>query len=485
MNISLTFSEYFDIRSSVLDKFGAFNICIKSDLPLFIDPFLLFSSPKKEYIALHEKMVNHLITLKSIALNNPEKDLSVFQFPEVRQNWFGMCKYGNNGKGLGPKFARDLISAFNGFYNNFGEEKNLESSHIEKLTLVGEGIGRDFISDFSTNLALEFLLDYTQAFAIKHLSPHQRKLFTVRCVFDANLEIWLPKTFTLPYFYKTDGDFILLTPIDILTKDDAYICHSDLCSRFTSIAKALDNSALRDGINAYFRSKLPQRPKISDRNYAVTQTLQKFPELIDAYLKERESSKGLASGISLTKVDKLKTELMTTLEEFCKRVASTTNFFNTSPSSYSEALERLKYLKEVIEENDGYRIFYKNGVPIASEDTIQRIFRLTWFASPLDVNSEVNNGRGPADYKISFGKKDSTIVEFKLGKSSSIRANLLHQTQIYKKASKSISDITAILCYSLQEISKVNKILKELKIADADNILIIDASPKKSASKVS
>ncbi|QBJ63036.1 hypothetical protein B1F84_08280 [Pseudoalteromonas sp. DL-6] len=47
------------------------------------------------------------------------------------------------------------------------------------------------------------------------------------------------------------------------------------------------------------------------------------------------------------------------------------------------------FLKDNIENNDGYRIFYQKGKPIASEDTIQRVFRLTWYASPYDVNSEL------------------------------------------------------------------------------------------------
>ena len=129
-----------------------------------------------------------------------------------------------------------------------------------------------------------------------------------------------------------------------------------------------------------------------------------------------------------------KRELIVTLAEFCKKVDETSDFFKLKPTSYAAALKRVNYLKEVIEDNDGYRIFYKNNKAIASEETIQRIFRLTWFATPFDVNSEVNNGRGAADYKISYGERDSTIVEFKLGSSSSLKKNLLNQTEIYKKS---------------------------------------------------
>lgn len=169
---------------------------------------------------------------------------------------------------------------------------------------------------------------------------------------------------------------------------------------------------------------------------------------------------------------------------FCENVLESSDFFKIKPNSYDEALKRANFLKEVIEDNDGYRVFYQKGKPIASEDTVQRIFRLTWYASPYDVNSEVNNGRGPADYKVSFGSGDSTIVEFKLARSSSLKSNLNNQTEIYKKASKSITDIKVILCYTTYEIAKVERILKGMNQVGAENVVIIDASPKQSASKV-
>ncbi len=486
MSSQLLFTDYFEIDQKVLDRYGALNICLEADLPLFIDPFLLFASEKPEYQSLHDHIVNHLIRLKKHAVSNPNVSLHLFQFPEVRQNWLGWCKWGNNGKGLGNKFATNIIKAFNGFYSNFGDETVTSSSHIEKLTLVGSGIGRDFISDFATNLTLEYLLTYTQEFARSHLAANQRKVFSVRCVFDTNLLVWKPKQFELPFFHKGDRkeDFILLTPIDILTKDDAFICHSDLTSNFRQITCALENSALRDSINLYFQKRLPNNPKKEDIERAIDATIQKYPEILDYYIRNKENNLDKAAMLSLEKVNKLRTELLSTLAQFYEHLIINSDFYNIPLNSYQEALKRAHYLKQVIEDNDGYRIFYKNNKPIASEDTIQRIFRLTWFASPMDVNSEVNNGRGPADYKVSFGDRNSTIVEFKLGSSTSLKKNLISQTEIYKKASKSITDIKVILCYTKSEIAKVNRILKSIQQEEIENVIIIDATPKVSASKV-
>lgn len=485
MNSQLLFSEYFNIDSAVVDKYGALNLCIEADLPLFIDPFLLFASKKPEYKDLHDKIVGHLKMLKDISTTDPQANLRIFQFPEIKQNWLGFSKWGNNGKGLGPKFARDLTKAFSGFYSNFGNETITSSAHIEKLTLVGSGIGKDFISDFSTNLMLEYLLEYTEAFAKKYLPSNKRKVFAVRCKFNSSLKTWMPKSFELPYFYKGDnkGDFIVLTPIDILTKDDAFICHGDFTNKFRHITNSLDNLALRGAINSFFSKALPTIPKKTDIERAINLTVSKFPEILDYYIEHQEKNRQSAVGLSAEKVAKLQAELLGTLVQLCTRIFESSKFYDVKPTSYESALERARYLKQVIENNDGYRIFYKDGKAIASEETVQRVFRLTWFASPMDVNSEVNNGRGPADYKISYGDRDSTIVEFKLGSSSSLKKNLLNQTEIYKKASKAIGDIKVILCYTKSEIAKVSRVLKSINQVNAENIVVIDATKKISASK--
>jgi hypothetical protein len=52
--MELYFSDYFELDPDVLEQYGAFDISIVSDLPLFIDPFLLFNSVKPEYQELHD-----------------------------------------------------------------------------------------------------------------------------------------------------------------------------------------------------------------------------------------------------------------------------------------------------------------------------------------------------------------------------------------------------------------------------------------------
>lgn len=144
----------------------------------------------------------------------------------------------------------------------------------------------------------------------------------------------------------------------------------------------------------------------------------------------------------------------------------------------------MNFLKQVIENNDGYRLFYLDGKPIKREEDLQIIYRLTWYASDFDVNREPNNGRGPVDYSISKGSKDKTIIEFKLASNSKLRQNLEKQVEVYENANNTKDSLKVILYFDNSEFKKVNKILKELKLDKESNIILIDAGRKISASNV-
>ncbi|MDP3445554.1 MAG: hypothetical protein Q8T08_22060, partial [Ignavibacteria bacterium] len=162
-----------------------------------------------------------------------------------------------------------------------------------------------------------------------------------------------------------------------------------------------------------------------------------------------------------------------------------TEFYEINPeSSFEQALKRVGYLKDVIENNDGYRLFYIDRQPIKREDDLQIIYRLTWYASDFDVNREPNNGRGPVDYSVSKGSNNKTLIEFKLASNSKLKQNLAKQVEVYEKANNTENSIKVILYFDNSEFRKVTKILKDLKIDNKQNIVLIDAGWKISASNV-
>jgi hypothetical protein len=68
------FTDFFDVSSNVLAEYGAFNVACIVDLPLFIDPFLLFTSSKPEYQSLHNKIIGYLSFLRDKSVQGGVSD---------------------------------------------------------------------------------------------------------------------------------------------------------------------------------------------------------------------------------------------------------------------------------------------------------------------------------------------------------------------------------------------------------------------------
>ncbi len=78
------------------------------------------------------------------------------------------------------------------------------------------------------------------------------------------------------------------------------------------------------------------------------------------------------------------------------------------------------------------------------------LFKLVWEGSPSSVDAEVNNGRGPVDFKVSRGSADKTLVEFKLASNSQLERNIENQVSIYEKANKTTQSFKVIMFFTSQ-----------------------------------
>ncbi len=485
--MNIYFSDYFGIDATVLDNYGAFNVSLINDLPVFIDPFLLFSSEKDEYQVLHNDVIKYITFLREMSDKGEISKGLIrhwFLFPEVKQNWLGYSKTGNGGSGLGPKFAAAMNDNLSNIFNNFGAEQITHSSHLEKLCLIKDGVGKDSISDFTTNLIKGYLCEYTQKFAESHLSPSRTKVVSVQhAQFDYNTRRWIAKNYNLPYI---DGDFVLLTPKDILTKDEAWINKHDIIGDFDDIAASIPNIELRAQINDYLLRQIPDRASQREVNSAIAKTLRKYPVIIDHYIRFKEDHRGEAVALSEEKVKETESIFIRQVTNLVEALRAENVFYSQKGDTFEEAYNRVMFLKQVIENNDGYRLFYVKGAAVKREADLQLIFRLTWYAADDDVNAEVNNGRGPVDYKISRGSKDSTLVEFKLASNSKLKQNLAKQVAVYEAANQTKKSIKVILYFTDLELEKTLKVLKELKLNQNKQLILIDArsTNKPSASNV-
>jgi len=473
--MNIYFSDFFDIDPSLVDNYGAFNISLINDLPLFIDPFLLFGSSDKVYKDLHNEILKYLSFLKAKSekgITNRGEIKAWYSFSEVKQNWFGYSKVGNSGSGLGEHFGKTFSTNMHIVFDDLGREQITQSSHLEKAGLFEIGVGKDNISDFTTNLIKEFLLDYTSNFANKYINEKFLKKIKVNKVyFDYKLERWQPKTYNLPYIFN---DFVILTPKDILTKDENWINSNDLRGDFSEICNSIQNEQLRTEIQNYFNNILPKkqgnkRNSQREMSEAIHLTIKKYPEIIKWYVKSKEENKSGAKNISEQKVQEVENIFIKNITKLVELLSSKSNFYSIEATgNFTETLERVICAQKIIEEEGGGDFFYLNYMPINRESDLQVIYRLFWYA--VDNVGIITNA-----------PKQNSFIEFKLAANGKL-------AQYFKKRADKIKQnslIVAVLCFSDFDLLRTRKILNDLELNSLENVVLIDIDyMKKKSNKI-
>lgn len=321
-------------------------------------------------------------------------------------------------------------------------------------------------------------MNYTQEFARRYIAKKFREVRAVNKVrFDYEREKWMPASFELPIF---DDDFVLLTPMDMLTKDDIWISRSELVSKFKKIASAVSDDVLRAELNNYFQNKIDEfskkeDPSRKDKTKAINETIRKYPAILDYFIKNKEETGGEAENLSSIKVDESKRLYLKQFSQLASKLSKTTTFYDISPATYANVVERLKIIQNSIEKDEGNLIFYFNDLPIQNENDLSILFRLTWKAYQSEQNKIING-----DFlEILTNWKDSK-KELKLILKSAANQQLIKTLDklrdVYDDTRIEQKFILVIFYFSNEELNSVKSLLKALRMNDYKNIFLINLS---------
>lgn len=383
------FSEVFGVDPDVMEQENVFDVSLISDLPLFIDPFLIFQSSKPSYRKLHESIVRYVKFLQTKSIGGsiaPHQMQEWFHFKEVKQNWFGFSVGTNQGKGLKTTFAKGAIAGLIGPVKDFGSEAVSKGSHVERMFLFTGGTGKDGLSDFITNLCKEFLLEFTQEFAERHLADDQCKVMRIdRASFNYEIERWQEGTFRLPIH---GTQYVLLTPSDLLTHAIPWINRPELFKKFGSIVESIDDGHLRGQVNDYLAQKLapppnhppgkPFKPSKRDEIEAQEELLRRHPKIANWYVKEKESDGETAIKLSKAKVVRAADIYRTRVVQFVQQHLRPTGFFDTDVANLPQLQEKFC---EAMQEG-GESLFLTNGMLVEglSSTDVDLVCTLAWKA---------------------------------------------------------------------------------------------------------
>ena len=179
---------------------------LNEDIPLYVDPFLIWKSPSLQDKALHGALLCAFNNLGSLAKNGKrakaiEQIVAASECDEV-----GLGNSANRlGKRMGLELAKDVLALFERieYYRDHGFR------HIEEVQLLVSGINKDRISDIACSFLKSFLIDYTHQECSELDLPMQDVL--VKNVFDHGNYEFSDVTTMLPV-HPDQGSPILFTP---------------------------------------------------------------------------------------------------------------------------------------------------------------------------------------------------------------------------------------------------------------------------------
>lgn len=131
---------------------------LEEDLPLYVDPFLLWKSPSQQDNALHTSLTNCFNNFNRLLKRGNEAEAieNLIIASECDEVGLGLSAT-RSGKRIGETIAKDVLSLFGKIptYSQFG------FTHFEEIQLYVDGISKDRISDVTCSFLKSFLVDYT------------------------------------------------------------------------------------------------------------------------------------------------------------------------------------------------------------------------------------------------------------------------------------------------------------------------------------
>ena len=131
---------------------------LDEDIPLYVDPFLMWKSPSQQDQALHGALVSAFNNLGRLAISGDrsvatEQLIAASECDEVGLG----TSASRSGKRFGPKLAGQILALF----EHVEHYREHGFRHIEELQLLIAGVSKDRISDLACCFLKSFLIDFT------------------------------------------------------------------------------------------------------------------------------------------------------------------------------------------------------------------------------------------------------------------------------------------------------------------------------------
>lgn len=394
----MRFSELFHIKKERDDDWFDPNLAV--DSKLFIDP-LLSLAEGGEWAEGHRELIAHFVhCYKLIAKASSKTSLSaqaalrLLTFPEPSEIGLGYTALGTRRSGSGGKYAATMSDGI-----AVAIAAGLKvPEHIEEIGILNEGIGADRISDAAANVLKARFISYTQTIAQQYAIPVEPHKIRNAAVSLENAR-WLDKIVDLPANPETNRAILLvpstiLNTLPTLNADDWF--YSDV------------NSDIRLSTNV----NISKAAKKSD----IVRWARQHPERVREWARRQTSRQDLsgydfgADPIGVIKWDSATAEYAAGNPLQLRKVS-------TQDDLVSLIRQVIQQFRHFIEDQRGWKLLWNDDGSEKPEEAAQLLFLgisqryLRQFN--VEIDREVELGRGPVDFKASSGSSIRLLIEVK------------------------------------------------------------------------
>lgn len=141
---------------------------LDEDIPLYLDPFLLWKSPSQQDNILHTGVTNCFNNIGYLLKRNKDKEAIdiLIQASECTEVGLGMSRT-RRGLKIGKETAEGILS----FISSIPQISEFGFTHFEEIQLYVDNVSKDRVSDIACNFIKSFLIDFTIEQADKHQIP--------------------------------------------------------------------------------------------------------------------------------------------------------------------------------------------------------------------------------------------------------------------------------------------------------------------------
>lgn len=466
------YSAYFKRNHSDFVSKGVFDGYIGKDARLHVDSLLLKNCTTPEFIGAYEKLLNHFRQLVHLVPDD-EKHITKLRyksivkhlsFPEFYFIGLGFGEKTNAGKGITGKKAEKLADTAIEIIQDGVRDPEI----FLLINLFQEKIGADGVSDIMIWTLREEFIRYTQRIT----KEFGFKTFR----FD--------EQFDLPFFYRQHKGKLRTTPIIFVP---------------TEIIRDIPTAEYCDGhfysdYNDEIRRRISKDVGLAWRDTAnkklLKEKLLSHPHVMSKMASIYREFKGQAYDFEND-------------DRFIYATAVIDELIGQEPmplKAKEDSQEAILYIarqiclqfKKMIEDNRMSDLLYFKD-KFKGEKTVQRLFMLMADAyckiSDIDLNAEDDYGIGPVDFKLSSGYSRKVLLEVKLAKSSQLMHGLEVQLPAYLKAECTAKGIYMVVMTEQNDEQIVSSFWDKVAVHNLpetlhDNIIVIDARKRKSASNL-